>query len=143
MKNNISAMLNNSFFYRLLAGSWLLGWLVSTPEDTALYYKTSLVYRAGRRLAEGAAKLFYMIGTPVRKYEKTSLVAINPLGFLGMVMFFYLSFDISLNDYSWKRTLAEVVLILLALLMTAARSYPGLWKGTIAYRMINWWAGCD
>ncbi len=133
----------SSICYKLLAGSWFLGWLVDTPADRDGYYETSVVYRFGRKLVDGAAKLFYRAGAAVRKYEKTSLVAVNPLGVIGMLMFFYLSFDISLNDYSWQRTLAEIIFILLALLLAAARSCPGLWKGTAACRAITWWIDHD
>jgi len=133
----------HSIIYKIFAGSWLFGWLISTPEDRSHYYQSSLIYNLTRKLLEIVVGLIYSWGKVFRKYEPTSLVAINPAGFVGLLLFFYFGFDLVLHDYDFYRTIIEIWLVIAAVLMVFSKILPGIWQGSLIYRIPEWWSSRD
>lgn len=133
----------NSVIYKVISGSWFLGWLVSTPEDRTDYYTYSYAYRISNSLVTFITDYLQRLGRFLNTQGKTSLIINNPVGFIGLLMFFYFGFDLSLNDYGLKRTLMETLLMIIGLLLPLLKSCPGIYQGSIIYRFLNWWGKTD
>lgn len=133
----------NSLIYKIISGSWFFGWMVSTPEEHTEYYTCSYAYKLSNSLVHALTASLQRLGRFLVKQGKTSLVINNPMGFIGLLMFFYFGFDLGLNDYGLKRTLCEVVLMVVSLLLPLIKSFPGIYQGTIIYRFLNWWTNTD
>lgn len=129
----------NSFTYKIISGSWFLGWLVSTPEDCPNYYAQSIVYQISNRLIVTITRCLEPLGRFLNDQGKTSLVVNNPFGFIGLLILIYFGFDLGLNDYGVKRTLIEILLAISGLLMLFLKPYGTIWQGSIIYRSFNWW----
>lgn len=133
----------NSIIYKVISGSWFLGWLVSTPEEHPEYYTYSFAYRLSNSLVRCLTACLQRLGRFLLTQGKTSLIINNPIGFIGLLMFFYFGFDLSLNDYGLKRTLMETLLMIAGLLLPLLKSYPAIYRGSIIYRCCNWWVKTD
>lgn len=133
----------NSIIYRAISGSWFLGWLVSIPGERSDCYSNSYAYRLGNNLAKFLTRYLQRLGRVLIAQGKTSAFITNPAGFVGLLVFFYFGFDLSLNDYGLKRTLIEILLMITGLLLPALKPYPGIYRGSIIYRFCSWWTGTD
>ena len=133
----------NSIIYRAISGSWFLGWLVSTPEERSDYYTYSYAYRLSNRWLSSLTRYMQRGVRFLTDQGKASIVISNPLGFMGLLLFFYFGFDLSLNDYDLKRTLIEILLMITGLLLPLLKSCPGIYRGSIIYRFCSWWTRTD
>jgi len=133
----------NSLIYKVISGSWFLGWMVSTPGEHPQYYTYSYAYKLSNSLVRSLTVCLQRLGRFLLVQGKTSLIINNPIGFVGLLMFFYFGFDLSLNDYGLKRTLSEALLMVVGLLLPLVKSFPGIYQGSIIYRFLNWWAKTD
>jgi hypothetical protein len=129
----------NSLIYKIISGSWFIGWLVSPPGDRSYYYKYSFAYIISNSLLNYITALLQRFGSCLNSRGKTSLFITNPLGFIGLLIFFYCGFDIILNDYNFKRNLLEGVLAIIGLFMLFLKLYPSIYQGCIIYRLFAWW----
>ncbi len=137
-------MFKYSLFYRLLSSSFILGWLVSSPEEEQIdYISPSYSYRFSSRLMEALLDILYKIGTALRKLGEGSIAGQDFLGFLGILLFFYFTFDLALNDYSLRRTIMEAVLALGGFAMPLRRKVPGLGQGSLILSFFRWWGRTD
>lgn len=129
----------NSVCYRALAGSWLLGWLVRAPEDRSQVFLTSIAYKLSRSCLDRLAAGLQHLGKPINRVSQGSFLVQNPLGFLGLLMFFYFGFDLMINQHSLLRTLLEYLLLISGLLLPFIAPRPGVWEGSLAGRLLGWW----
>lgn len=133
----------NSLVYRLCAGSWVIGWLFAPPDQESVYYDGSRACTATGAIGNVTARVLQKAGAAVKRVESGSLLVNRPAGFLGMLLFFYFSFDLVLHDYALTRAVLESALALTGLLMALLYHWPGLWQGTLAYRLWHWWQDTD
>ena len=102
----------NSVLYKIIAGSWFFGWLVATPGVRPEYYAHSYAYRLSNSLLNYLTGCLQHLGRFLNNQGKTSLLINNPPGFIGVLIFFYFGFDLSLNDYGLQRTIRERFLVI-------------------------------
>ncbi|MDD2585677.1 MAG: hypothetical protein PHT79_04025 [Syntrophomonadaceae bacterium] len=135
----------HSLIYRMLAGSWFFSWLITAPADISHYYKNSWSYRGADKLVNSLCKWLQKAGQGVKKQETGSMLIKNPVGFIGLFIFFYFGFDliINLHDYQTGRIIIGILLAVTGLLLPLLKHAPGLWRGSIIYRCIAWWARTD
>lgn len=133
----------NSLIYRLGAGSWLMGWLFAPPGQEKPYYEGSKVYGAILTMTTAAVRWLQKVGAAAKKLETGSILVKNPIGFLGMLLFFYFAFDVVLHQYVLTRKALEIMLALAGLFLTLLHHWPGLWQGTLVYRLLKWWQDTD
>lgn len=133
----------NSIVYRILAGSWFLGWLVDAPGEISQHIKYSFSYRLADNFIKLVQKLLNRAGNSLKQHENKSLAVKNPLGFLGLLVFFYFASDLVINDYGLKRTIIEIALAAAGILLTLLKIVPGIWTGSIMYRFFAWWTRTD
>lgn len=133
----------NSVFYRIMAGSWVLGWLFTTSAPEPDWYRDSISYNWGRKIIKLVSAWLSIPGRYLDKYGSSSLVISNLTGLLGLVIFLYLIQDLLFNDYSWYRVVAELLLLVLAVAMLFAKRHPQTWTNSIFYRLPLWWRSQD
>ncbi len=137
-------MFKHSLFYKLLSSSLILGWLVSAPEEEQKdYMRPSYSYRFISRLMDVLLDILYRMGDTLRKLTQCSIAGQDLLGFIGILVFFYFTFDIALNDYSLRRTIIEVLIALAGLGMPFIRKAPGIWEGSLIIACFRWWETSD
>ncbi len=137
-------MFKHSLIYRLLSSSFMLGWLVSAPEEEQTdNISHSYSYRWSSRLMEALTDILYKIGDTLGKLGEGSIAGQDLLGFLGILVFFYFTLDLALNDYSLRRTVMESVLALGGFSMPLLRKVPGLGQGSLILSFFRWWGRTD
>jgi hypothetical protein len=131
-------LFQSSWIYRLLSGSWLLGWLVARPDDNFARYEFSWLYRLGckirepffARANEGVAKLADCSGS--------SRLTASPLQFTGVLLIICLLLSLAFHRYffSDKKILLGFSL---AALLILARYWRVMWENSFICRTVNWW----
>lgn len=158
IKKEVTSLFKNSIIYKLLSTSWFLGWLVSVPtpetkvavnSDLALPNNAKdsmgteealpLVYR----LMEALLGVLYRIGDTMRNVSKGSIVINNFFALIGILISFYLIFDLATNEYGRLRMLIQAFLALGSLLMPLHKFIPGLWQGSRILSFFSWWGRTD
>lgn len=133
----------NSLLYKALAGSWFFGWLLLSPEDKSGYFYNAWTYRFVDKMLVAVLRALQQGGQLLQKKEIRSELIKNPAAFLAVCIFFYLSFDLIFHDYLLTRNMIEVLIIILAFLMSIYKSLPGIWQGSFIYRFFDWWTKTD
>ncbi len=137
-------MFKHSLIYRLLSSSLTLGWMVSAQEEEQKdYISLSYGYRLSSRLLNPLLNILYRLGDALRKLGECSIAGQDLLGFLGILVFFYFTFDLALNDYSLRRTIMEAVMAGGGLTMPLIRKNPGIWQGSLILSFFRWWETSD
>ncbi|MBC7076496.1 MAG: hypothetical protein H5T98_10650 [Syntrophomonadaceae bacterium] len=129
----------NSTVYKMLAGSCFFGWLVVYPEDKSHRFRYSIVWKVTNWLINGVVGLLQYAGKFLKQQGNSSLVINNPSGFLGLLAFFYFAFDLVLNDLTALRAAVETALAAGGLLMLLVKPVPGIWRGSVIFKVLNWW----
>ena len=137
-------MFKHSLFYKLLSSSLTLGWLVSAPEEEQKdYIRPSYSYQYSSKLVDFILDILYKIGDVLRKLGQGSIAGQDLLGFFGILVFFYFTFDLALNDYSLRRTLMEIIVALAGLALPLLRKAPGIRQGSLLLSFFRWWEESD
>lgn len=116
-----------------------MGWLVDTPKIRPEYYAHSCAYLLSDSLVNFLTACLQPVGRFLKKQGKSSLIINNPLGFTGLLIFFYFGFDLSLNNYGLQRTIIEIFLLIVGLIMMFLKTCPAIWQGSFIHRFFNWW----
>jgi hypothetical protein len=117
----------NSWFYRIVAGSWLLGWLLTTPDQERNWYSTSFFYNLGRKTTRLLSTWLGLPGRYLDEYAKGSLIISNLSGVLVIIISLYLAQDLIFNDYSWYRETLESALLIISLVTWLSRRSQSIW----------------
>ncbi|MGR6837143.1 hypothetical protein [Syntrophomonas erecta] len=127
----------HSFVFKILAGSWFLGWLFAPPADRSQVFAGSWFYRGSAWLVQALVKGLYRIGQPINRLASSSYLIQNPVGFIGLLVFFYFITDIIINPEA--NVPASLVIAFLAIVIPLLVKAPGIGKGTLIYRLFKWW----
>lgn len=129
-------MFHHSLTYRLLAGSWLFGWLVSAPAEEKTEHESVLspvVRRSGRAILQW----LYKCGAGLRRWGEGSWILNNWLGLLGLLI-------VALG--LWRFIIGAglripAILVLIGIAVAVQGFLPLAWQGSrvmsASYRLIQ------
>lgn len=145
--------LTNSFIYKvitwiifgaenLLRGSFLLSWLTAdTVGQTGDSADTSRIARVVNRIAEWKVSLLWKIGGAFRLSAGESLFLRHPLGFIGLMIFFYCGIQAMTPGLSQGRIILFLGLALVGFLLLFMRPSRQWLQGSLLVRAMRWWNG--
>ena len=130
--------LRSSLFYRVLSGSWLLGWLADQPPANYHIYETSWLYRQCDKITESAFTLLTRSVNKLKACSDSSRLSANPLQFMGILLFICLLMTLAFNysAISYTRLVPGMVLAVLLVLFPYWRV---IWANSFIYRVVSWW----
>lgn len=133
-------MFRYSWTYRLLAGSWFLGWLVSAPaEVTTDINSGSVLAPAARRGSNVFLHWLYRFGTCLHQVFSGSRILFHGLGLLGIVILFYGLWRLAIG----AGLRIPLVLILAGIVLSALQFIPGASRGSWFLSLFRWWSRTD
>ncbi|HHW60583.1 MAG TPA: hypothetical protein GX404_01595 [Syntrophomonadaceae bacterium] len=130
-------MFHYSWTYRLLAGSWLLGWLVSTPPETETVAYESVFSPLVRRSGQAVLQWLYKCGAVLRRWGEGSWILNNWLGLLGLLIA-----GLGLGRFITGAGLRiPAILVLIGIAVAVQGFLPLAWQGSrvmsASYRLIQ------
>jgi hypothetical protein len=133
-------MFRYSWTYRLLAGSWFLGWLVSAPaEVTTDINSGSVLAPAARRGSNDFLQWLYRFGTCLNQLFSGSRILSHGLGLLGIFILFYGLWRLAIG----AGLRIPLVLILVGIALSALQFIPGASRGSWFLSLFRWWSRTD
>jgi hypothetical protein len=133
-------MFRYSWTYRLLAGSWFLGWLVSAPAEATKDIKSgSVLAPAARRRSNALKQWYYRCGDVLYQWFSGSIILSRWLGLIGIFILVY---------GLWRLVIGAglripLVLILAGIALSVLQFIPGAGKGSIFLSLFRWWSRTD
>ncbi len=123
-------MFRYSWTYRLLAGSWFLGWLVAGG---------SVSIPANQRESNAFLRWLYRCGDALHQTVQKSSILSHGLGILGTLIIVY---------GIWRLTVGAglripLLLILAGILLSMLQFIPGAGKGSYILSLFHWWSRTD
>lgn len=133
-------MFRYSWTYRLLAGSWFLGWLVSAPAEVPQDIKSgSVLAPAAQRGSNALGQWLYQCGNVVYKWFSGSRSLSHGPGLVGIFILVY---------GLWRLVIGAglripMVLILAGIALSVLQFIPGARQGSIFLSLFRWWSRTD
>ncbi len=132
-------MFRYSWTYRLLAGSWFLGWLVSAPAQVKDINNGSVLASATRRGSDVLRQWFYRCGDILHQWFSASIILSRWLGLIGIFILVY---------GLWRLVIGAglripLVLILAGIALSMLQFIPGAGQGSIFLSLFRWWSRTD
>lgn len=133
-------MFRYSWIYRLMAGSFFLGWLVSSPAEVTTDTKSgSVLAPAARQGGNAFLQWLYRCGAGLRRGGQGSWILSHWLGLLGI---FILAYGL------WRLAIGAglripLVLILAGIVLSVLQFIPGAGKGSLFLSLFRWWSRTD
>ncbi len=133
-------MFRYSWTYRLLAGSWFLGWLVSSPAEVTKDIKSGSVLALSARRGSNAFRYWlYRCGTTLYKWFSGSIILSHGLGLLGIFIMVYGLWRLAIG----AGLRIPLVLILAGIALSVLEFIPGARQGSIFLSLFRWWSRTD
>lgn len=132
-------MFRYSWTYRLLAGSWFLGWLVAAPAEVLKDIKTgSILAPAARRAHNSFLDGLYRFGNSLYPIFSGSKILSHGLGLIGIFILVY---------GLWRLVIGAglripLVLILAGIALSVLQFIPGAGQGSFL-SLFRWWSRTD
>lgn len=133
-------MFRYSWTYRLLAGSWFLGWLVAAPAEVPKDIKTgSVLASTAWRGSNTFLRWLYRCGNGLYQVFSGSKILSHGLGLVGIATLAY---------GLWRLVIGAglripLVLILAGIALSALQFIPGAGRGSWFLSLFRWWSRTD
>ena len=132
-------MFRYSWTYRLLAGSWFLGWLVSAPAQVKDINSGSVLIAATRRAGDVLRQWFYRCSNVLYQWFSGSIILPRWLGLIGIFILLYGLCRLVIG----AGLRIPLVLILAGTALSVLQFIPGARQGSIFLSLFRWWSRTD
>ena len=133
-------MFRYSWTYRLLAGSWFLGWLVSAPAEVTTDIKSgSALAPAARRGSNALLQWLHRCGTGLYQGFSGSRILSHGLGMMGIFILVYGLWRLAIG----AGLRIPLLLILAGIALSVLQFIPGAKQGSWFLSLFRWWSRTD